>query len=121
MTPPALELWGGIECTVNRVGDRYHDQLHFSGHHARTSDLQKLASLGLKALRYPVLWEHAAPGSLDELDFGWADERLSLLRELGVELVAQAIHQMYLMANNAGHGDQFVPTMVDVVEAWNRK
>jgi 3-hydroxyisobutyrate dehydrogenase-like beta-hydroxyacid dehydrogenase len=35
--------------------------------------------------------------------------------------VAQAIHQAYLMANNSGHGDQFVPTMVDVVDGWNRK
>ncbi len=26
-TAAAIELWGGIECTVNRVGDRYHDQL----------------------------------------------------------------------------------------------
>lgn len=35
--------------------------------------------------------------------------------------VAQAIHQAYLMAANMGHGDQFVPTMVDVVEGWNGK
>ena len=29
-----LELWGGVECTVNRVGDRYFDQLERSGHDA---------------------------------------------------------------------------------------
>lgn len=33
--------------------------------------------------------------------------------------VAQAIHQAYLMANNMGHGDQYVPTMVDVIGGWN--
>jgi 3-hydroxyisobutyrate dehydrogenase-like beta-hydroxyacid dehydrogenase len=33
--------------------------------------------------------------------------------------VAQAIHQAYLMAANTGHGDQFVPTMVDVIGEWN--
>ena len=26
-----LELWGGIECTVNRVGDRYIDQIVLTG------------------------------------------------------------------------------------------
>ena len=25
--PPPLEMWGGVECTVNRVGDRWFDQL----------------------------------------------------------------------------------------------
>jgi 3-hydroxyisobutyrate dehydrogenase-like beta-hydroxyacid dehydrogenase len=35
--------------------------------------------------------------------------------------VAQAIHQAYLMANNMGHGDQYVPTMVDVIGGWNKK
>ena len=27
-----LELWGGVECTVNRVGNGYSDQLTVSGH-----------------------------------------------------------------------------------------
>ena len=31
----AVELWGGVECTVNRVGDAYHDQLRLTGHHDR--------------------------------------------------------------------------------------
>lgn len=35
--------------------------------------------------------------------------------------VAQAIHQAYLMANNMGHGDRYVPAMVDVVSEWNTK
>ena len=26
-----LELWAGPECTVNRVGDQFHDQLEASG------------------------------------------------------------------------------------------
>ena len=55
-----LELWGGVECTVNRVGDRYRDQSVLSGHHDRIGDLDLFAGLGLKALRYPVLWERTA-------------------------------------------------------------
>jgi dTDP-4-dehydrorhamnose reductase len=92
MNQPSLELWGGIECTVNRVEDAYHDQLRFSGHHERSSDLAALASLGMKALRYPVLWEHGAPRSPAEVDLRWADGRLSLLRELGVRPIAGLLH-----------------------------
>jgi len=92
MHQPSLELWGGIECTVNRVGDCFHDQLRFSGHLGRASDLQALGSLGLRALRYPVLWEHAAPGALDEVDFSWASGRLNELQELGIEPIAGLLH-----------------------------
>jgi 3-hydroxyisobutyrate dehydrogenase-like beta-hydroxyacid dehydrogenase len=35
--------------------------------------------------------------------------------------VAQAIHQAYAMAANSGLGDQYVPTMVDVLGKWNEK
>ncbi len=87
-----LELWGGIECTVNRVDDCYHDQLQFSGHRQRASDLEQLASLGVKALRYPVLWEHAAPDSIDAIDLSWAEARLALLRDACVEPIAGLLH-----------------------------
>src|SRR4051812_37213181 len=30
-----LELWGGVECTVNRLGDTYRDQLVLTGHDRR--------------------------------------------------------------------------------------
>src|SRR5690606_35957264 len=76
--PPPLELWGGVECTVNRVGDRYHDQLHASGHHHRPGDIDLLAGLGLKAVRYPVLWERTEP-ALGRRSFAWADARLARL------------------------------------------
>jgi dTDP-4-dehydrorhamnose reductase len=46
-----LELWGGPECTVNRVGDGYRDQSVLSGHHDRLNDLDLFAGLGLKAIR----------------------------------------------------------------------
>ena len=45
-----MELWAGVECTVNRVGDRYGDQLARSGHDARDDDLDRLAALGVAAL-----------------------------------------------------------------------
>ena len=33
-----LEMWAGVECTVNRVGDVYFDQLDASGHANRRDD-----------------------------------------------------------------------------------
>ena len=56
-----LQLWGGIECTVNRVGDRYFDQIVRTGHEGRRDDLDRFAALGIKTLRYPVLWERVVP------------------------------------------------------------
>ena len=38
-----LEVWGGVECTVNRVGDEYFDQLERSGHATRLEDLDLFA------------------------------------------------------------------------------
>ena len=79
----ALELWGGIEPTHNRVGDRYYSQLDRSGHHARLTDLDRCAELGIRTLRYPVLWERTMPERGREPDWKWSDERLARLRELG--------------------------------------
>ncbi len=85
-----LQLWGGIECTVNRVADRYFDQLRYSGHHDRLSDLDLIADLGIRVLRYPVLWERAEAEGV--LDFSWVDERLARLYELGIEPVVGLVH-----------------------------
>src|SRR4051812_46082090 len=75
------EVWAGPECTVNRVGDRYFDQLARTGHDARPGDLDRLAGLGVTRVRYPVLWERHAT---DPIDWRWADARLTPLRDLRV-------------------------------------
>ena len=62
-----LALWGGLECTVNRVADEYFSQLERNGHHERISDLERFARLGISAIRYPVLWEHMAPKEADQI------------------------------------------------------
>lgn len=87
-----LELWGGIECTYNRVGDDYHCQLSRSGHADRLDDLERFAALGITAIRYPLLWERTAPGGLDRADWSWSDERLARLRELGIEPIVGFVH-----------------------------
>ena len=88
---PALEIWGVVECTVNRVGDAYHDQLERSGHAHRLDDLDRFAELGIRALRYPVLWERTAPDG--RARFAWADARLGRLRELGVRPIVGLVHR----------------------------
>jgi len=87
-----MELWGGPECTVNRVGGVYRDQSHLSGHHHRSEDLDLFAALGVRRLRYPVLWERVAPDDPRRPDWRWTDERLGRLRDLDVEVIAGLVH-----------------------------
>jgi dTDP-4-dehydrorhamnose reductase len=87
-----LELWGGVECTVNRVRDSYFSQLDRAGHTARLADLARFAGLGLKALRYPVLWETTAPEGPERADWRFADERLGELRRLGIRPIVGLVH-----------------------------
>ncbi|HEY0408030.1 MAG TPA: hypothetical protein VGC89_20000, partial [Pyrinomonadaceae bacterium] len=88
--PP--ELWAGIECTVNRVGEQFFDQLERNGHAARIEDLNLFAELGVRAVRYPALWERVAPEQGEEPDWSWTDERLSRLRELGLRPIVGLVH-----------------------------
>jgi dTDP-4-dehydrorhamnose reductase len=88
--PP--ELWAGVECSAVRVRDDYFHQLESNGHAERIEDFVLISSLGIKTIRYPVLWERTAPESLDKLDWSWADARLSRLRELGITPVVGLLH-----------------------------
>lgn len=87
----SLELWAGPECTVNRVGDRYFDQVRRSGHHDRPEDLNLFVELGITKLRYPVLWERVEQPN-GELDWTWTDQRLQRLRHLKVVPIAGLLH-----------------------------
>jgi dTDP-4-dehydrorhamnose reductase len=87
-----VEVWGGIECTVNRVGDAFFHQLDVSGHATRLDDLERFAALGIRAIRYPVLWERTAPDAIERADWAWADERLDRLRSLGVRPIVGLVH-----------------------------
>src|SRR5688572_19553984 len=88
-TPP--QLWGGVECTLNRVRDTYFDQSVLTRHHIRHGDLDRIAALGIRTLRYPVLWERVArsPG-VD--DWSWTDARLEVLRTAGIRPIVGLVH-----------------------------
>jgi len=87
-----IAIWGGVECTLNRVGDRWHDQIERSGHAQRAGDLDLFAALGIHTLRYPILWERVAPASPGRPDWSWSDARLARLRELGINPIAGLVH-----------------------------
>lgn len=89
---PPLALWAGLECSVVRVHDQYRDQRIETGHAARIEDLDLLSGLGVKTVRYPVIWETIAPNAPDACDWRWTDERLNRLRALGIRVIAGLVH-----------------------------
>jgi dTDP-4-dehydrorhamnose reductase len=91
-TATELALWGGLECTVNRVRDNYFSQMERNGHADRVEDIERFASLGIKAIRYPVLWERTAPNGIENADWSWSDARLPALQRLGVTPIVGLIH-----------------------------
>ncbi|HLM53803.1 MAG TPA: family 1 glycosylhydrolase [Pseudoxanthomonas sp.] len=93
--PPTtpLQLWGGLECSVVRVGDAVRDQFRETGHDARgAQDLEAIAALGIKVLRYPVSWERVAPGDPANCDWRWHDGQLAAMRRLGIRPIVGFVH-----------------------------
>ena len=105
------EVWGGVECTVNRVGDRWFDQLERTGHAARLEDLELIAGLGIRVMRYPVLWERLVTSVGAPIDWRWADERLNRLRELGIEPIVGFVHHGSGPPNTSLIDDHFAPAL----------
>lgn len=92
-TKNKIEIWGGIECSLNRVNDRYMDQLDLSGHYERGfADIKRFTDLGIKALRYPVLWEKHAPEKDVKIDWSYSNARLSELKQAGISPIAGLVH-----------------------------
>lgn len=107
--PPALALWGGLECTVNRVQDRYHCQLASSGHAGRPEDIDRFAALGIRALRYPALWEHLADAGPDDPRWQQLDARLAALRSHGIAPILGLVHHGSGPPHTSLVDEQFAP------------
>ncbi|GAC1409770.1 MAG: hypothetical protein NVSMB6_09860 [Burkholderiaceae bacterium] len=88
----SLQLWGGLECTVARIGDTYRNQITETGHSERLDDLDAIAALGIRTLRYPVLWETVSPDDPAQCEWQWHDLRLQRLRELNIAPIAGLVH-----------------------------
>ena len=87
------EIWGGIECSFNRVKDVYMDQLHFAGHYSRVlEDVDVVASLGITAMRYPVIWERLQPVLGQPIHWAGVEAALNALRHRGIKPIAGLVH-----------------------------
>ncbi|NEU09265.1 sugar nucleotide-binding protein [Flavihumibacter sp. R14] len=89
---PKIEIWGGIECTYNRVNDKYFDQLKDTGHYEREEDISLFANLGISRMRYPILWEKLQPEQNSVVDWSSIEKKLNQLKELGVDPIAGLVH-----------------------------
>ena len=84
-----LQLWGGIECSVARVGDAWRDQVRETGHHARgPQDIAAIAGLGIRTLRYPLLWERSQEAG----SVAWHAAQMAALQRHGIDVIAGLIH-----------------------------
>jgi dTDP-4-dehydrorhamnose reductase len=87
-----IEYWGGIECSINRVRDEYYDQLDFTGHYHRTDDIERLASLGISRLRYPLLWEIHQQDYQGEVNLKWAQRQMERIRSFNIDPIVGLVH-----------------------------
>jgi dTDP-4-dehydrorhamnose reductase len=86
------EVWGGVECTINRVQDVFRDQLLYSGHYTRAGDIERFAELGIKKLRYPLLWEFHQPVLNKPIDWSWSEKQLHSIRKKHIKPIAGLLH-----------------------------
>ncbi len=88
-----LEIWGGLECTINRVGDKYRDQLDYAGHYKRKDDIDQIAQLGISTLRYPILWEAHQQGSEgDKINWDRTRQQLQRIQSHSIIPIAGLVH-----------------------------
>ncbi|HEX2535774.1 MAG TPA: family 1 glycosylhydrolase, partial [Chitinophagaceae bacterium] len=88
-----VQIWGGMECTINRVGDRYFDQSEYSGFYQRgVSDIELVASLGINQLRFPILWEKHLPEKGMDVDWTFTEQNLDRMRALQITPIAGLVH-----------------------------
>jgi dTDP-4-dehydrorhamnose reductase len=114
----SLELWGGIECTHNRVGDLYFDQIEKLGHDRRPQDLEQIAELGIHVLRYPMLWEWAHQHESAQFDWSWPQSRLPLLRSLGIRPIVGLVHHGSGPASTNLLDPHFAPGLARYAQAF---
>lgn len=86
------DIWGGLECTINRVNNKFLDQFEYSGHYEREGDINSIAELGIKKLRYPILWEKHQPSIETPIDWTTTEKRLNEIRGHNIDVIAGLVH-----------------------------
>jgi dTDP-4-dehydrorhamnose reductase len=90
--PRLPEIWGGLECSFTRVRDSYGDQLDYCGHYRRgVQDIEYIAQVGFRALRYPIIWERYKQGR-DDISWDWLERQLNALRYYNIKPIAGLVH-----------------------------
>jgi dTDP-4-dehydrorhamnose reductase len=86
------EIWGGLECTINRIGNKFRDQIEYTGHYTRDDDIKKIAFLGITALRYPVLWERHNSSKEKKVKWQWVKNQLEKIRAYNITPITGLVH-----------------------------
>jgi dTDP-4-dehydrorhamnose reductase len=69
------------------------DQLQYSGHYERAEkDIELFSSLGINAIRYPVIWERHQPDVGGFIDWRWTARQLNALRLNNIQPIAGLMH-----------------------------
>jgi dTDP-4-dehydrorhamnose reductase len=117
-----MEMWAGFECTLNRVGDSYQDQLLPDERNMRTACLRALPALGVTAFRYRVAWEDIST------PWEWVKRDIQFLNENRIKPIIGLTHHgsgpphTNLLADDfaeglANHAQKIARRMPDV-EYW---
>ncbi len=117
-----LEYWASPEPTIARVrADVYRDQRRETGHYQRLGDIERLASLGITATRYPVLWESVAPTHPSDRNYAWEDERLRELERFSIEPIVTLMHHGSGPSYTSLSDPAFPELFADYAEATARR
>ena len=85
-------LWGGIECTINRVNNDFLDQLELGGFYEHPEWINAIAALDVKVIRFPVLWEKHQPALDKPIDWKFSERQLDTLNKHGITPIAGLLH-----------------------------
>src|SRR6185312_710288 len=87
------EIWGVLECTINRIGNSFRDQLQYAGHYERKDDIDKIAQTGIKMIRYPILWEaHQTDNENEIINWDQTSRQLLKIRSHQIIPIAGLLH-----------------------------
>ncbi|MEJ7587972.1 MAG: family 1 glycosylhydrolase [Ferruginibacter sp.] len=85
------EIWGGIECTINRTSDIFKDQLSLLNHYERENDLAAFARLG-KSYSLPRPLGKTLFDKNGFISWDWASKQLNKLQQLNIRPIVGLIH-----------------------------
>lgn len=113
-----LELWGGLECSHVTIEGKIRDQLQQTGHLTRDDDLDRIAGLGIRTLRYPLLWAQAEGDGPTLADHA---RRLARLEALGITPIVGFLHHGSGPGGLLPTDPGFAPRLADFAEAVVRR